>query len=335
LGAKEKVMRRIKLVINLAAVSVVMLAATPIASAQVYPSRPVALVAPSPAGAVTDLQARILAERMRTSLGQPIIVENVAGSGGTLGVGRVVRAQGDGYTIGIGQWSSHVSAPAIFSIKYDVLNDLEPVALLPVSRLWIVARIDFPANDLKELIAWLKANPGKASAALPGPGSGGHVSFIHFQNLTGTQFQLVPYRGGAPAMQDLMAGHVDLMCGEASQMLSYVRAGKMKAYAVLAKSRWAGAPEVPAIDEAGVPGLYISFWHGLWVPKSTPKDVIARLNAAVVDTLADPAVRQRFADLGQDIPSRDQQTPEAFRAHHKAEIEKWWPIIKAANIKVD
>jgi len=244
-----------------------------------------------------------------------------------------VRAAPDGYTIGIGQWSSHVASPAIFPVRYDVLKDLEPVSLLPISRLWIVGKPGLPANNLKELIAWLHANPGKAAAALPGNGSGGHVALIHFQNTTGTRFQLVPYRGGAPAMQDVVAGHVDLMCGEASQMLSHVRTGKMKAYAVLAESRWAGAPEVPTIDEAGVPGLYISFWHGLWVPKGTAKDRVAQLNTAVVESLADPLVRQHFADLGQDIPARDRQTPEALFAYHKAEIEKWWPIIRAANIK--
>jgi tripartite-type tricarboxylate transporter receptor subunit TctC len=326
-------MRLDRLFLNFAAISAAVLTGIPIASPQPYPSRPITLVVPFAAGAVTDTQARILAERMRASLGQPIIVENVAGAGGTLGAARVSRAPPDGYTIGIGQWSSHVSAPAIFPVQYDVLQDLEPVSLLPASPLWIVARAGFPTNTLSELVVWLKANPGKASAALPAPGSGGHVALIHFQNTTGTRFQLVPYRGGAPAMQDLVAGHVDLMCGEASQMLSYVRAGQMKAFAILAKSRWVGAPDIPTIDEAAVPGLHISFWHGLWMPKGTPKDIIGKISAAVVDTLADPAVRKRFADLGQDIPAPGQQTPEALRAFHKAEIEKWWPIIQAANIK--
>ena len=326
-------MTRSRPFLDLAALAAVLLAAMPAARAEVFPSRPVTLIAPAPPGAVTDTQARILAERMQTSLGQPVVIENIGGGGFTLGVSRVVRSAPDGYTMGIGQWSSHVASPAIFPVRYDVLKDLEPVSLLPVSRLWIVGRPGLPANNLKELIAWLHANPGKAAAALPGNGSGGHVALIHFQNTTGTRFQLVPYRGGAPAMQDVVAGHVDLICGEASQMLAHVRAGKMKPYAVLAESRWAGAPEVPTIDEAGVPGLHISFWHGLWVPKDTAKDRVVRLNAAVVESLADPLVQQRFADLGQDIPARDRQTPEALFAHHKAEIEKWWPIIKAANIK--
>ena len=326
-------MRRSRPLLQFAMISLAVLAGMPMATAQPYPSRPITLVVPFPAGAVTDTQARILAERMQTLLGQPVIVENVAGAGGTLGTGRVVRAAPDGYTIGIGQWTSHVSGPAIFSIQYDVLRDLEPVSLLPASPLWIVARKDFSANTLSELIAWLKANPAKASAAIPAPGSGGHVALVHLQETTGTRFQLVPYRGGALAIQDLLAGHVDLMCGEASQMLSHVQAGQMKAYAILAKSRWTSAPEVPTIDEAGVPGLHITFWHGLWAPKGTSRDIIAKINAAVVDTLADPAVHKRFTDIGQEIPPRDHQTPDALRAHHKAEIDKWWPVIKAANIK--
>jgi tripartite-type tricarboxylate transporter receptor subunit TctC len=313
----------------------VALAASSAALAQAYPARPVTMIVPTSPGAVTDIIARIIAERMRGSLGQPVVVENLAGGGFIPGNGRVARAAPDGYTIGTGQWSSHVSSPAMLPTPYDVRTDFEPISLLPSSLLWIVARPSFPFRDLKELIVWLKANPGKATAGLPNVGSGGHISAIYFQNATGTHIQLVPYRGGAPAIQDLMAEQLDLMFGEASQMLAHVRSGKIKPYAIMADRRWSATPDVPTVDEMGVPGLHIAFWHGLWAPKRTSKDIIARLNAAVVEALADPAVRQRFADLGQEIPVREQQTPEALRAFHMTEIEKWWPIIKAANIKVE
>jgi len=311
------------------------LAATPVASAEVYPARPVTIISPTPPGAVTDTTARILAERMRTSLGQPVIVENVPGGGFILGNARVARAAPDGYTLGIGQWSSHVSSPAMLPVPYDVRADFEPVSLLPSSLLWIVGRPSFPAGNLRELIVWLKANQEKATAGLPGTGSGGHVSAIYFQNATGTRFQLVPYRGGAAAMQDLISGQIDLMFAEASQMLAHVRSGKIRPYAVMADHRWSAAADVPTVDEMGLPGLHISFWHGLWMPKGTPDAQRARINAAVVDALADAAVRQRFTDLGMEIPPRERQTPEALRAFHAAEIEKWWPVIKAANIRLD
>ena len=304
------------------------------AAAQSYPSRPITMIVPFAAGGITDIVARLVSERMKTSLGQPVIAENVAGAGGTIGVTRLFRSAPDGYTLSIGQWTSHVGAGAMYSLPFDYLKDFEPVSMLSIGPLWIIARKDLPAKDLRELIAWLKANPGKASAATIGPGSGAHMCLVYFQNMTGTSFQFVPYRGAAPAMQDLLAGQIDLFCPEAGQTLSQYRAGSIKAYAVLTEKRWFAAPDVPMIDEAGVPGLHMPFWHGLWAPKGTPKDVIATLNGAVVDALADPAVRQRLTDLGHEIAPREQQSPAALAAYHKAEIEKWWPIIKAANIKL-
>jgi tripartite-type tricarboxylate transporter receptor subunit TctC len=302
------------------------------AQAQDHAAGAITIMVGFAAGGPTDTLARILTERMRNSLGQPLIVENVPGATGTIAIGRVVRAAPDGRTLSMGNWTSHVGAPAIYPIAYDVLKDIEPVSLLPIAPLLIAARKTFPPNDIRELIAWLKANPGQATAAIVGFGSSGHVSLIDFEKKTDTRFQFVPYRGGGPAMNDLVAGQVDLRPTEASTALPYLASGKIKAYAVLAKTRWVAAPDIPTIDEAGVPGVHIALWNGLWAPKNTPRDVIARLNSAVVDTLADPVVRQRIADLGLDMPPREKLTPAALHAHHKAEIEKWWPIIKAAGI---
>jgi tripartite-type tricarboxylate transporter receptor subunit TctC len=309
-------------------------AEAPSASAQPYPSRTITVIVPLAAGGPVDTLARVLAERMRTTLGQPVIVENVSGAGATIGVGRVARAAPDGYTLIVGNWTSHVGSPAIYPIQYDILKDFEPVSLLPIAPTMIVGKTALPANDVKELIAWLKANPGRASAGTIGAGSPSHISGIFFQKETGTQFQFVPYRGAAPAIQDLVSGQIDLrFAAEASSMLPYLRSGKVKALAVLAKTRWSAAPHIPTIDEAGVAGLHISVWCGLWAPKGTHKEIIAKLNAAIVDTLADPAVRQRLVDLGLEIPPRDQQTPNGLGTFHKAEIEKWWPIIEAASVK--
>jgi tripartite-type tricarboxylate transporter receptor subunit TctC len=303
--------------------------------AENYPSHPLTLIVPFPAGGPTDTLARILSERMRVSLGQPIIIETVTGAGASLGVVHAAQAAPDGYTPIIGNWTSHVGAGAMYPAARDALAQLAPVSLISATPLMIVGKNGLAAKNAGELIAWLKANPGKASAATVGAGSAAHVCLLYFQDRTGTRFQLVPYRGGAPIMQDLVADQIDMFCAEASQTLAFLRSGKIRAFAVMSKERWPGAPEVPTMDEVGVTGMYISFWNGMWVRKGAPAEAVARLTAAVVDALADPAVRQRLTELGHVIAPREDQTPEALAAFHQAEIEKWWPIIKAANIKAE
>ena len=301
--------------------------------AQTYPSRPITIVVPYPAGGPTDTLARILAERMRGPLGQSVIVENPTGAGGTIGTGRVARAAPDGYMIILGHWQTHVVNGATYALAFDVVKDFEPITLVADCPVWMVAKQALPPKDLTELVAWLKENPGKATVGIAGVGGGADVLGTYFQKNTGTRFQFVPYRGGAPMIQDLAAGQIDLTFTQVASSLAQVRAGQIKAYAVMAEKRWWATPETPTIDEAGMPGLHASFWHGFWAPKGTPKDVIAKLHAAVVETLADPAVRQRLTEVGQGIWPREQQTPEALAAQQKAEIEKWWPIIKEAGIK--
>jgi tripartite-type tricarboxylate transporter receptor subunit TctC len=303
------------------------------AVAQSYPSRPITMIVPFPPGGATDAIARILNERLRAALGQTVIIENIGGAGGSIGVGRVVRAAPDGYTLNLGQLGSHVMNGAALTLPYDLINDLEPVSMIAANPQIIVARSGFPANNLKELIAWLKANPDKASVATVGAGSPSHVSAVYFGNATGTRLNLVPYRGGGPAMQDLVGGQVDLMIIQVAEAVAQAKAGRLKAFAVTAQSRLKGAPDIPTVDEAGMPGMYISFWHGLWMPRGVPKDILAKVSAAVVATLADDTVRTRLEAMHQEIPPREQQTPEGLAAFHKAEIAKWWPIIKAAGIK--
>jgi tripartite-type tricarboxylate transporter receptor subunit TctC len=310
------------------------LAGVAAAQADTYPAKPITLIVPFPAGGPTDTIARIMGEHMSKTLGQSILVETVTGAGATIGVGRVVNAPPDGYTISIGNWSSHVGSPALYPVSWNPVNDLEPLIRLPVSSLMIVGKAALPAKDAKELIAWLKANPDKASAASVGAGSGAHVCGLYFGEKTNTKFQFVFYRGGAPAMQDMLAGTIDIMCAEASQTLAHVQAHKIKAFAVMGRKRYAGLPEVPTMEEMGITGMDISFWHGLWAPKGTPKDVVAKLNDAAQKALDDPAVQKRVAALGMTIPDKADLTPQALRNFHKAEIDKWWPIIKSYGIKV-
>lgn len=305
------------------------------ARADEYPNKPITMIVPFAAGGPTDVLARIFAEGMRRSLGQTVLVENITGAAGSIAVGRAVRAAPDGYTLSIGHWSTHVINGAIYNLPYDLRTDLVPVVLLTSNPQLIVAKNALAANDLKALVAWMKANPGKALLGTAGQGSASHVAGVYFAQASDTKVNFVPYRGTGPAMQDLIAGQLDLIFDQASNSLPQVRAKTIKALAVTSKTRLVSAPDIPTVDEAGMPGFYISVWNGLWVPKDTPKPIIAKLTAAVRATFADETVRKRLIELGQDIPPVDQQTAEALGALQKAEIAKWWPIVKAANIKVE
>ena len=298
--------------------------------AQTYPSRQITLVVPFPPGGSTDVAGRIMAEKMRPLLGQPVIIENVGGAGGSIAVGRVARAAPDGYTIDIGQWDTHVGS-IIYPLNYDLQKDFEPIGLISVNPQLMVARKTLPADDLKGLVAHMKANPGKVTFV--NQNAAGQVSGILLQQLTDTRVQFIPYRGAGPAMTDLISGQVDLLVVQGAVALPQVRGGTIKAIVNLSPNRSASMPDIPTSDEGGVPGLYMSGWFGFFAPKGTPKDIIAKLNGAMVQVLADPAVRARFAELGLDVASREQQTPEGLAAFQQAEIEKWWPIIKAANVK--
>jgi tripartite-type tricarboxylate transporter receptor subunit TctC len=305
------------------------------ARAESFPSHPITLVVPFSAGGPTDAMARILADHMRTTLGQNLVIENVTGAAGSLGVGRVVRAAPDGYTVSIGHLGTHVANGAIYKLGYDLVADLEPVVLLPSNPMIIVSKNAVPAKTLQELIEWLKAKPTPATAGTAGAGSGSHIAGLYFENVTGIKLQYVPYRGTAPALTDLVAGQIDIIIDQTSNSIAQVRAGTIRAYAVTDDKRVESASDVPTTDEGGLSGFHMTLWSGLWVPKGTPKEIVAGINAAAVDAMNDPAVRKKFEDLGLQMPPRDQLTPEALGAMQKAEIAKWWPMIKAANVRVD
>ncbi len=315
---------------RLIAAALALAAWTGISSAQVYPSRQITLIVPFPPGGSTDVAARILAEKMRPILGQPIVIENVGGAGGSIGVGRLARAAPDGYTIDIGQWDTHVGS-IIYNLSYDPQKDFEAIGLISINPQLMVARKDLPADDLKSLVAWMKTNPG--GAKFVNQIAAAQVSGLLLQQLTGTKVMFIPYRGSGPAMTDLMSGQVDLLVAQGAVTLPQVRAGTIKALANLSAQRSSSMPDIPSAEESGVAGLHVTGWFGLFAPKTTPKEIIATLNAAMMQALADPTLRARFAEFGLDVASRDQQTPEGLAAFHKAEIATWWPIIKAANIK--
>jgi len=313
----------------LVALALAMMAGSPTAQAQSYPSRQITLVVPFPPGGSTDAAARIMAERMRASLGQAVIVENIGGAGGSIGVGRVARAAPDGYTFDIGQWDTHVGS-IIYKLDYDLAKDFEPIALISTNPQLMVAKKDLPADNLKDLVEWMKANPGKINFV--NQNAAANVTGVLFENLTRQKVQFIPYRGAGPAMTDLISGTVDLLVVQGAVALPQIRGGKIKALANLSPQRSASMPDIPTADETGVPGLYMSGWFGFFAPKGTPKDIIARLNAATVEALADPLVQKRFTEFGLDVAPRAQQTPEGLAAFQKAEIDKWWPIIKDAGI---
>jgi tripartite-type tricarboxylate transporter receptor subunit TctC len=317
------------------ATGIAALASFGFAWAQNYPIRPITMIVGYATGGPTDTVARIMAERMGISLGERVVVENVTGASGSIGAARVARATPDGYTLSLGDWSTHVANGAIYTLSYDLLNDFRPAALLSSNPMLILARKGVPAKTLSELIAWLKANSGNVSESTSGAGSPPHIAGAYFQKLTGTDIQMVPYRGAAPALVDLVAGRIDFTIAQASFALPHVRQKQINAYAVTSKTNWAAAPDIPTVDEAGLPGFYMSVWRGLWAPRDTPAAVIERLASSVVDAFADPEIRRRLSEMGEEIPPREQQTPEALGALQRAEIKKWWPIIKTMGIKTE
>jgi tripartite-type tricarboxylate transporter receptor subunit TctC len=306
---------------------------TGVVAAQPYPARPITMIVPFPAGGATDTLARYLAEQMRPILGQSIIIEDIAGAAGSIGVGRAVRSPPDGYTLSIGTSTTHMLTGGLYNLPFDLLRDLEPVIYIGSEPLLIAGRKSLPADDLRGLIAWLKANPDKASVGIAGVGAAGHLAGISFKKQTETNFQFVPYRGNAPAMQDLLAGQIDLMIEPSSNFRSLVATGSIKAFAITGRTRLSSSPNIPTADEAGLTGFVASLWYGLWAPKDTPKDIVQKLNATMRQVLADSSVEKGFVELGIEISFSDQQSPEALRAFQKAESERWWPIIKSFSVK--
>jgi len=304
-------------------------------AAETYPSHPITIVVPYPAGGPTDTIARILAERMQAELKQSVIIENISGAGGSIGVGRVAHSSPDGYTLSIGHTQTHVLNALILKLDYDVVNDFTPISLIADTPIWIISGKSLPADNVKSLIAWLKARDGKATMGTVGIGSPSEFAARIFEQQTGTSFQMVPYRGGAPLLQDMIGGHVDFAFGQAAGQVTAVESGELKAFAVLQPKRWWAAPNVPTLDELGYKNIDASFWHGLWAPKGTPPEIIAKLNAAVRVALADPLVQDRFKKVGQEIWPLQDQTPEALAAKQKAEFTRWAPIVKESGIKVE
>jgi tripartite-type tricarboxylate transporter receptor subunit TctC len=300
-----------------------------------FPSHPITIMVPFAAGGPSDAMARILGDRMKTVLGQPLVIENVTGAGGSIGVGRVVRSPADGYTIGFGHLGTHVANGAVYKLGYDLVADLEPIVMLPSNPMIVVSKNDVPAKTLNELIAWLKSRPEPVTAGTAGLGSGSHIAGLYFENATGIKLQFVPYRGTAPAMNDLVAGQIDMIIDQTSNSINQVRAGTIRAYAVTDDKRVASAPDIPTTDEAGLPGFHMTLWSGLWAPKGTPKEIVAKLNAAAIEALNDPAVQKQFENLGLQMPPENQLTPQALGDWQKAEIAKWWPMIKAAHVAVE
>ncbi len=321
--------------LHLAAGAAALPALSSIAAAQAFPSRPITMVVPVPAGGAMDTNARVVAEAMRASLGQPVVIENVTGASGSIGAGRVARATPDGYTIVYGANVTHVLNAAVYKLNYDVVADFEPIALIGNTPWLVAVRKDFPANDLRGLIAWLKANPDKASSGTAGPGSPSHIGGVVFQSVTGTRFQLIPYKGTAPSIPDLISGNLDMAILDPITSLPQFRGGRIKIFAAMAKSRTAMAPDIPSVDEAGAPGVYVEPWQAMFAPKGTPKDVIEKLNGAVVSALDDPTIRKRFAEQSYVLTPRKNLTPAYLAEFHRGEIAKWWPIIKAAGIKAE